>query len=1632
MSAPASPASSALSKKIGKPNDALSLAAAKAKLGASDLDCVKAWLGEQFLANMYAKLGQGGDAEGEIALRRVFVDLPATASATANAAAGERFNFLQYFLASAPIKLARIDQALQLDDALDSRAQDMVDGLDENAPVGKTRRKSAKEARATLLIGGPGQGKSTLGQLACQLHRAALLSPFAATLSTRHREMLATFYPAPPEPDSQTADLPPPAKPLLPLQIALPELASWLATHTAAPHGADAVSHPPRPMPAILRFLAQRPSAQSCKLTADTLLAIGAHMPILLVLDGFDEVGAGKDRERLVAAARELLTVLAAQQSSVQILATTRPQGYAGELAQLGVRLIEIVLAPLARDEALYYAQKLFAAKIHGADERQAMLERLKEAADEPATQRLLTTPLQVTILSSLVQQSGRPPRERWNLFSKYFSYTYNREIVHNTYASKLLSDHRQHIEQIHARVALLLQVEAERDGGAAARMTRARLEDVIDKVLLEDGVADDERIGLVRQISVAAEQRLVFLVEPEPGCFGFEIRSLQEFMAAWALTSGREKELEERLHTLAKAPMFRNVTLFIASRFFSEGAALRDVFAESICPSLDHDAQDPLVRHTRAGSLLALEILEEGAALSQPKRARALMACACGLLALPPGSEHIRLVNIANKDIYPVLQDALEQCLAKADQGFEQQTAWFCLLVVVGNCAEGAMALAERYWPQLAEPASLLQQWKRFHIPLDPWFSAKIEQHAAQFSPEDFIGLRASGDNNWVACMSRLFRGGGAVARSRGFLYELLGQSDLSVTAPRTAAPGCWQPWVLAARFMLVPSAGSLAVALDGIADGLPIDKWSSLQDNSTWPLAVCLAGANSPEDLRGFAQQARAGVLGDAPEWLAAEQTWMRGFNLYAVWESSKVLWTGESLKRHPPTLALSGSHIAVQSHANKIDFLKRIDQTLRAASAPSLQEWLLNAYSWLLRFEKINEVKSDSYVKQWLMDFKSAKIFLLPRPAFLSHQAWLSALSANEELKLANGIFFFSATLLHALIEAKGHPKVLRLFIQEIHRLRNSLELSRVSNIPKTFWRQNKGDASADWRMLQLYGGMIASEQDDALLDTMASATMDNPVIWDEFFAILAVAPLPPPRLAALLAKAYAHPAHTGVKNTAAKYCIDLMRKQLETRQSDLSKHTTWNRLALPLPYPLQSPTSAQETALPSNPVWIASLELKNIRALHHLKLDFPAPAKNHGQWVVILGQNGVGKTTLLRSIALGLRNVKNPIWPTEAFSSSWLRIGDAKEKEIGEAEILLTLGSGESLGTVIRQNDKTISMHQGPEQDNRLFPLFAYGCRRGSALAGGKREVKLDDIGGPEIATLFDDDADLIHAETWLMILEGAAQKDAPSKTVFVSLMAALKRFLNVAAVEVKVDGVWVTEHTGLELPFKTLSDGYLTSAGWFLDLIARWLALAKQDQQVINADFMEQMRGLVLIDEIDLHLHPRWQIDIIDRTRKLLPQMSFIVTTHNPLTLVGAKAQEIWILAPENGRIQAQIQDGTPMLLTGGQIYRRYFGIEDIYPKRLGKALQRYSFLTGFALRTDAEQAELAALQKELADAEIKPDWDIVPREIPPSDLADMTDMTDMIGITPASGHSANAAAAPTTAKPRAKRAKAAK
>ncbi|WP_171984193.1 AAA family ATPase [Burkholderia cenocepacia] len=1423
--------------------------------------------------------------------------------------------------------------------------------------------------------------------------------PLVDELSSAQKELVTSFSTSP-HIDGGDAQLDLPSNPLLPLQVSLPDFSAWLAENSPE------MTSEKGAIPTIIRFIADQPSARNAGLTEGILFECATKLPTLIVLDGFDEIGATKDRARLVFAARELLASFVENKVSAQILATTRPQGYAGELENIGIKLKSRYLTPLSQNEALEYAERLVSKKIQDSDLRQKTLARLREAAAEPATQRLLTTPLQVTILTALVQQLGRAPRERWNLFYRYFTYTYDREIERATYASRLLADYRSHIEKIHARVGLLLQVEAERDGGASARMTRKGLEDVIRRVLLEDEVADDELSYLVKDIAAAAEQRLVFLVEPEPNRFGFEIRSLQEFMAAWALSSGRDAEVEARLMQVAKAPMFRNVVLFMASRLFSEGSPLRDVLADDICGVLDIGQNDEPARITKVGGVLALETLEEGAVLAQPKRARALMQRAVRLLELPPNNEHPRLARIVNADTYQVLKQAIEGNFATGSNlaKFDSLSVCICLIVLTNKGDVWAGSKLFEVWSGLGDPASVLQVCSNLDIPISSNVAAIIEQLVPRLPMKWAVGLSYSSPAEtgpgallpWIASVYN------SEPWERVSKWHLLTFADEFTVNPGPIVPKDspllknWRTWIDVAEFQVNPSAETLATALEAVAESEDLADVSPLVWGTYWPLATCVNAASDAVDLRAFSKTLRKGLLGDIEDWKAAESNWNKRFRWTAnmVGVLNSVPWSLESIKYAPPFCSTSQwrfieAFTRKVSPSRVIPVLQQVSDAFEASDSVKMRAIFGGTCLILLRTLSSRVDVSEFPIEEWVRQSKIPLGFLVLRPRCVPQERWGAIINSLQPVP-SRAEYFEGRDFLVLLGSYKVNGHLLRIAVNGLEgqthiatgvRRKSSAHESALRAItsfePKTKLER------ADLAIARIFLSDVGPNDVEELFDDIYFQAKNHVEYWNALIYSLTVS-----RASASVKDMVFVRAFQEVKGNyrQASRVVDALRDGLQARKSGLETESVWSGLGLPLPVPFDASRSRVAGAIPKQPVAIKSIKLRDVCGIHEIDFQLGAPDIDAGQWVVILGPNGVGKTTILRAIVVALRNLKNPaIWPKGTFSGNWNRIDEGSDASLVESKIEIMLSDGVSHQTIIRQGG-SLNIAQFPEQNlPTLFPIFAYGCRRGSALGGVAREVKLNSDDGPEIATLFDEGADLIHAETWLIQLEGEAQKSKVGKQLYDTIIGALKTLLDVDSICVVEKRVRVKEHDKPSLFFSSLSDGYLTSVGWFIDLIARWITVAEREGRPVSDGFLSEMTGLVLIDEIDLHLHPRWQIEIISRTRQLLPKMSFVVTTHNPLTLIGAKAEEIWILASADRKVVARQGMEAPMLLTGGQIYRRYFGIEDVYPDELGKAMQRYSFLSGYAGRTDEEENELGNLISLLDKAGIRPQWEIVDR-----------------------------------------------
>ena len=473
--------------------------------------------------------------------------------------------------------------------------------LERSGRMLKPSLSRVSKPRHVILAGQPGNGKSTLSKMIVQAHRAAFLSE-SNHLSDDQRTLIS-------ETDMALRKLgaAPPSYPRWPVQINLAEYAQDDAVDLSS---------------TLIRRIARDVSTKSdVGDIAPSLLARWRNRwPWLLVLDGLDEVVDPVVRHSIIEQVIEFANNSEAEDADVLVILTTRPLGFDEAVGEGMFERID--LASLTPDTALEYGKKVTSVRLKSdPDRRDAVIERLTTATADDAFENLLRTPLQVLILSIIVEQSGELSPDRFSLFDGYFHTILAREKQKIGGHSALIRDHETLIQEIHQRVGIELQVRAEKGATTRSVISHQELKDVTWAALEREGFqpgATDRQ--LLKDLQNAATHRLVLLAPHGADGYGFDVRSLQEYMAGLFLTSAADTTVANRLRVISASPHWRNTWLFAAGGLFVRpGAHLQELVIEAI-ETVDHDAAERLGTSYPAGPRLALDVLDDGMARARPR----------------------------------------------------------------------------------------------------------------------------------------------------------------------------------------------------------------------------------------------------------------------------------------------------------------------------------------------------------------------------------------------------------------------------------------------------------------------------------------------------------------------------------------------------------------------------------------------------------------------------------------------------------------------------------------------------------------------------------------------------------------------------------------------------------------------------------------------------------------------------------------------------------------------------------------------------------------------------------------------------------------------------------------------------
>jgi hypothetical protein len=364
--------------------------------------------------------------------------------------------------------------------------------------------------------------------------------------------------------------------------------------------------------------------------------------------------------------------------------------------------------------------------------------------------------------------------------------------------------------------------------------------------------------------------------------------------------------------------------------------------------------------------------------------------------------------------------------------------------------------------------------------------------------------------------------------------------------------------------------------------------------------------------------------------------------------------------------------------------------------------------------------------------------------------------------------------------------------------------------------------------------------------------------------------------------------------------------------------------------------------------------------------------PPPRPRLPNVTLLLGDNGSGKSTVLRMIALAAFG--------PAAKESGLRDPGVVRRANGhdrDVEARLTANfilheqdrappgsAAESAISVRKRGDLDIYDFVGPdpgmweavyESKNDACFVVGYGAtrrvERPENFDMGAR-TKNRFARAQRVASLFEDSFSLIPLTYWLPDLK---KKNKGRYTQVVHLLNRLLGPGHYRFTEEMERGDYLFERGGLHIPFQALSDGYRAFIGWVADLLYHVCFGCPSGKKLVDN------AGIALVDEIDLHLHPHWQMKVIPTIARALPRMQFVFTSHSPLVAGSLEWMNI-VALKINGRNETRAGrrrqsihglDADQVLLTG------FFGLAST---RAGVKTRRLDNLTRQARAGDHEAA----------------------------------------------------------------------
>ena len=370
-------------------------------------------------------------------------------------------------------------------------------------------------------------------------------------------------------------------------------------------------------------------------------------------------------------------------------------------------------------------------------------------------------------------------------------------------------------------------------------------------------------------------------------------------------------------------------------------------------------------------------------------------------------------------------------------------------------------------------------------------------------------------------------------------------------------------------------------------------------------------------------------------------------------------------------------------------------------------------------------------------------------------------------------------------------------------------------------------------------------------------------------------------------------------------------------------------------------------------------IKQVEINNFKLLQNFEIELSENIN------IIIGTNSSGKSSLLQAIALASMPKNNEDEPQEIskyFTKDKNQI-DIKLSFINSTKKELTLFSDEDLDKKLNINFNFLILGYGSNIFTEYGIKMSVNIEEKIIFAKGERKYFTKSLFNEKFRGFNDILIILYELDKF--------ENDENTKIIKNIFINTINNFLEKFEIVKKKNNYYFEDFNKRLLKLEDLSEGYKNLTLLLSDILIR--LFIHRDKKIDVKDTLLKVNATILIDEFDRHLHPTWQSGLVTKLKKTFPNIQFILTTHNPMSILDREPNEIINLETTKDGIKAVNKNIGTKTIDVGMVLLKYFKVDSLVGKTMQDKIEKFTKLKIKNELSKKEENKLIELEDFLED-----------------------------------------------------------